>query len=154
MALVKHGERSPDATTKRDVFGWSVPTFPSWGPLNELFRLDESRKLFAVEEFNEGGTFVVRAELPGLDPDKDVEITIHDGLLEIDAERSEQSETAERHFHRREMRYGSFARLIPLPKGVDESNVVASYKDGILEIRVRMSTAEEASARRIPVTRG
>jgi len=154
VPLVKHSERSPEATTKRDVFGWWPDlTFPSWGPLSELFRLEESRKMFPLEEFNEDSTFVVRAELPGIDPAKDVEVAIHDGMLEINAVRSEESVTEERHFHRREMRYGSFARMISLPKGVDESSVVASYKDGILEVRLPMHADEQKPARRIPVTR-
>ena len=79
---------------------------------------------------------MVRAELPGIDPDKDVELTVSDGMLRIDAERREEEKTEEKGYVRQELRYGSFARTLPLPMGVTESDITASYKDGILEVRI------------------
>jgi HSP20 family protein len=123
-----------------------VPLFPWWRSFGEFFRDDEGRQLVAVEEFTEGDTLVVKAELPGIDPDKDVEITISGGAL--------HTEESGKTFHRRELRYGSFARTLPLPEGVEDSDIAASYKDGILAVRVPMP-AEKAkeSARTIPVSR-
>ncbi len=98
---------------------------------------------------------VVRAEMPGIDPDKDVDITVSDGMLHISAERTEEEEKKGRHFHRRELRYGSFARSLPVPEGVDEQQISATYKDGMLEVRVPLPAAEAAkTARRVPVSHG
>jgi HSP20 family protein len=89
-----------------------------------------------VEEFVDGGECVIRAELPGIDPDKDVEITVTDEILEVKAHREERKEEERPDSYRSEFRYGSLHRVIRLPKGVKESDIKATYKDGILEIRV------------------
>lgn len=134
---------------------WSFPLMPLMRPLDDLFRDGWGRKVVAVEEFTEDGTLVVRAEVPGIDPDKDVEITVADGMLHISAHRTEEEEKKGRHFHRRELRYGSFARSLPVPEGVDEEKIVASYKDGMLEVRVPLPATEAAkAARRVTVSRG
>lgn len=97
-----------------------------------------------VDEFRENGDLVIRAELPGIDPDKDVELTVSDGMLHIEAERREEEKVEERGYLRRELRCGRFSRTLPLPEGVTESDVTASYKDGILEIRVPSPAPEPA----------
>ena len=152
--LQRHSDRAEVATRE----GWpfsAFPTFPLWRSFDELVRDGWGRKLVAVEEFTEDGTLVVRAELPGIDPEKDVEITLSEGTLEIKAERTEEEEKTGRHFHRRELRYGSFARSLPVPEGVDESEIAATYKDGILEVRVPLPEAgKKHEPRHVPVSRG
>ena len=110
-----------------------------------------SQVLPRVEEFVEDNEMVIRAELPGIDPDRDVEITISDNSLRVRAERREESRD-ESDGYRTEFRYGLFERIIPLPAGVNEEQVRASYKDGILEVRVPIDQ-ERAEAKRIPVAR-
>ncbi len=107
--------------------------------------------LIKVDEYHENGTLVVRAELPGIDPDKDVELTVTDGMLHIEAERREEEKTEDKGYLRHELRYGSFSRSLPLPEGVTEADVTASYKDGILEIRIPAPQPEPA--KKIPVTK-
>lgn len=149
------GEKTVDRTLQAAREPWLFPWSPLMRPVDELFRDGWGRRMVAVEEFTEDGTLVVRAEMPGIDPEKDVEITVSDGTLHIRAERAEEDEKKGRHFHRRELRYGSFARSLPVPEGVDEQKIAATYKDGILEVRVPLPKAEvAASARRVPVTRG
>ena len=109
------------------------------------------KDLLRVEELADGDTLVVRAELPGIDPDKDVEISMHDGMLHIRAERRESSESKDKAEYRSEFRYGMFERTLPLPTGVTESEVKATYKDGILEVRLPRST--EARSATVPVVR-
>jgi HSP20 family protein len=92
--------------------------------------------LIRVDEYRDGNTEVIRAELPGVDPEKDIEITVADGILRIKAERRIEEKTEDKGYLRHELRYGSLARNLPLPDGVAESDIGASYKDGILEIRV------------------
>ena len=109
-------------------------------------------RLMKVEELEEDGTMIVRAELPGIDPDKDVEITVEDGYLRLRAERREETKEEDTRHFRSEFRYGSFVRTLPLAPGCTEDDVEASYKDGILEVRIPLDHAK-AEARKIPITR-
>lgn len=118
-------------------FSRYLPDSPSlWRSFDDLFHDGGGRNLVAVEEFTEDGNLVVRAEIPGIDPDKDVDITVSDGMLHISAERNEKEEHSGRRFQHRELRYGSFTRSLPLPPGVDDQRVTASYENGMLEVRV------------------
>ncbi len=118
-----------------------------------FFEPDLAAAWLRVEEFVDGDTLVVRAELPGIDPDKDVELTITEGVLRVRVERQEKSEHKTKAGYRSEFRYGSFERSLPLPTGTKEDDVKASYADGILEIRVPM-LEEKAATTRVPVSRG
>jgi len=108
--------------------------------------------LIPVDEFEQDGTHVVRAELAGIDPDKDVELTVSGGFLHIAAVRHEEHNVEEDHYVRKEMRYGSFERSLPLPEGVTETDVKATYRDGILEVRV--PSGQPAETTKIPITKG
>jgi len=108
-----------------------------------------------LEEFLEDDTCVIRAELPGIDPEKDVDISIADGVLHLRAEREERSEEKRPDGYRSEFHYGLLARSIRLPEGATEADVTASYKDGILEVRVPApKPAVEPTPTKIPVARG
>ena len=101
-----------------------------------------------VEDFVDDGTYVLRAEMPGIDPDKDVEITVEEGMITIRGHRREEKKDKNHH----ELHYGSFARSVPLPRGVNADEVKATYIDGVLEIRVP-TKGPEIEARKIPVQR-
>jgi HSP20 family protein len=103
-----------------------------------------------VEDYVEDGHYIVRAELPGIDPEKQVEITVARGVLTIRAERQEEHEGR----YRSEFRYGAFSRHIPLPASADEDDIKASYREGVLEIRIGLKEKAAEPARQIPVTRG
>lgn len=122
------------------------PWVPSALWANQLSR-DELR----VEEFRENGDLVVRCEMPGIDPDEDVEITVRDQMLRIQAERSQEERRETAGGYRSEFHYGSFGRVIPLPPGAKESDVKAEYRDGILEVRVPVDIARTEGAK-IPVS--
>lgn len=93
-----------------------------------------------IEEFVDGRTYVLRAEMPGLDPAKDIEVQASEGQLTISAERRE----TKRDRGRSEFRYGSFARSVALPVGADTNAIEANYDKGILEVRVPLrETTEE-----------
>lgn len=74
-----------------------------------------------TEEYLDDATLVVRVELPGIDPDQDVDISIAEGVLRITARREEKSEHKDKQSYRSEFRYGSFERVIPLPGFVNPS---------------------------------
>jgi HSP20 family protein len=128
---------------------------PSRAWIDEMFRDGERRRSFKIEETHEGDALVVRAELPGVDPEKDVTVEVVEDTLVIRVQRTESHMSDTHHVHRSEFRYGSFSRSVPIPSGVDESTVAATYKDGILEVRLP-SPAEPvvAASHRVEVKRG
>jgi HSP20 family protein len=93
-------------------------------------------EIIRVDEYRDDDTQVIRAELPGIDPDKDVDISVGGGMLHINAQRRVEEKTEEKGYTRREMRYGGFTRTLPLAEGATEDDIQAHYKDGVLEIRV------------------
>lgn len=117
-----------------------------------FFEPDFTGAWMRVEEFVEGDALVVRAELPGLDPDKDVELTVSQGALHVRAERQEKSEQKTKEGYRSEFHYGSYSRSIPLPAGTKDEDVKASYRDGILEVRVPLGETKTPSTK-VPITR-
>lgn len=102
--------------------------FPSWADVSSAFE----NRLIPLEEEVEDGRYVVRAELPGIDPAKDVDITVRDDRLTIRAERTEKKESK----GRSEFRYGSFVRSISLPAGAKDDDIKATYDNGILTVSV------------------
>lgn len=105
-----------------------------------------------VDEYRDGDTLRIRAELPGVDPDRDVEITVVQGVLRITAHRPASPGVDEDDYVRREIRSGSLSRTLPLPDGVaSASAVVAHYDRGILSITFPWT--EPGPATRVVVTR-
>lgn len=101
-----------------------------------------------IEDYVEDDTFVLRAELPGVDPEKDVEIEIQNDMLTISGERREET----RNKNHRELHYGAFRRSVPLPPGSRPEDVAASYKEGVLEVRVPVQAKKAAPPARIQIT--
>ena len=126
----------------------SSPVPPRWNAP------EPTGRALRVEEYVEDGACVIRAELRGIDPAKDVQVEISDGVLHMRAHREERSEENRPGEYRSEFRYGTFERRIPLPEGATESDVKASYKDGILEVRVPVAKIDPAPATRVPVEYG
>lgn len=101
-----------------------------------------------LEDFIEDGAYVLRAEMPGIDPDKDVRVEIDGDVLTIQGERKE--ETRERNHH--EMHYGAFSRSLTLPSHAMADQIKAEYKNGILELRVPMAE-DGQEPRRVPIAK-
>jgi len=91
----------------------------------------------AVESYVEGDKFVVRMELPGIDPQQ-IAIKVTGGVMTVKGSREQKTETRKSNFYRREIRYGSFERSISLPEGVKADDLKATYRDGILELTAAM----------------
>jgi HSP20 family molecular chaperone IbpA len=120
------------------------------GELPPVFRPFGGGHMMRVEDYVEDGHYVIRAELPDIDPEKDVTVTVDGGVLTVKAERREETKEV----HRSEFRYGAFTRSVSLPAGADESDVTATYAKGILEIRIGMKPEQKPEARHIPITAG
>ena len=142
-----------------DLFDKFDRMFEDWThsrPIARFFGREGSDvEMIRVDEFRENGNLVIRAELPGIDPDKDVDLTVSDGVLHIEAHRREEESKEEKGYTRRELRYGSFMRMLPLPEGTSESDVSATYQDGILEIKVPAPTPAAApeKATKVAITK-
>ena len=79
--------------------------------------------------------FVVEADLPGVDP-KDVDVTLHEGVLTIQGERNERREEKGTNYHTVERSVGKFLRQVPLPSPVDADGVTATTAHGVISITV------------------
>ncbi|MCD8493555.1 MAG: Hsp20/alpha crystallin family protein [Geovibrio sp.] len=95
-----------------------------------------------VDIVEKNGQLVVTADLPGME-EKDIEVTINDGILAVRGERTEEKEETEKGFHRRERVFGRFVRQFALPKGTDAENVKAVFKNGVLEVRIPLKSVIE-----------
>ncbi|WP_051389157.1 Hsp20/alpha crystallin family protein [Arthrobacter sp. 35W] len=122
--------------------------------LRRLFEADWESPKLRVEEYRDGETMVVRAELPGIDPDRDADVSINNGILTIKVERREDAKRKEAGGYRSEFRYGSVSRNISLPPGIREEDIKASYQDGILEIRIPAPPAGETTSSKVRIDRG
>jgi HSP20 family protein len=107
-----------------------------------------------IEEFRDGPAMVVRAELPGVDPEQDIDITVADGVLRLRAERRENTGDKAKDGYRSEFRYGSFSRDIPLPPGCRQEEVTASYRDGVLEVRIPVPDQPRPGTAKVNISRG
>ncbi|HYB18602.1 MAG TPA: Hsp20/alpha crystallin family protein [Streptosporangiaceae bacterium] len=103
-----------------------------------------------IEDYAEDDHYLIRAELPGIDPEKGLDVTVGPGYLTIRAERSDTTGGK----HHSEFWYGSSSRTLPLPANADENAVTASYHDGILTISVGLKVEKTAPAKKIQVTSG
>jgi HSP20 family protein len=101
-----------------------------------------------INVYDDGESFIVRAEVPGADP-KAMDLTVTGDTLTIRGERVAAELPEGASYHRRELNTGQFRRALTLPEQVDNSKVMASYRDGILEIR--MPRAEQAKQRKIEI---
>ena len=119
--------------------------FPNWSNLRPMF----GGHPIKVEDDISEGKYELHAEIPGIDPKKDVDVTVRDGVLTIKAERSEKKES----HGRSEFTYGSFTRSVTLPSGADEDAIKASYDKGILTVSVPLKESE-VPAKRVAVEAG
>jgi HSP20 family protein len=140
-----------------------------WGPLRDFSNSDRQfARLFqeafspvagqgevstrtwapAVDIYENGDNLVLKAELPGVNPD-DVEIRVEDNTLYLKGERKFDSDVKEQDYHRVERTYGTFTRTFSLPNSIDAEKVAAEYKDGVLTLT--MPKKEEAKPKTIKI---
>ena len=101
-----------------------------------------------VDTYEEDDIIVINAELPGVNKD-DVSIDIKDNVLSIKGVRNFEQKVKEENYYRRERCYGKFHRAFTLPDAVDPNKIEASYKDGVLKIKI--PKAEESSSKKIEI---
>src|SRR5438552_14370379 len=103
----------------------------------------------AVDIYEQDNNIVLKAELPGVDP-KDVDIRLENNTLALRGERKFDNEVKKENYHRVERAYGAFTRSFTLPTVVDQGNIKAEFKDGVL--RVTLPKREEAKPKQIQIS--
>ncbi|NUR30621.1 MAG: Hsp20/alpha crystallin family protein [Catenulispora sp.] len=133
----------PGMLDVREWFGFDPFAIVDWRPRVDFHPI-------RIEDRFEEDAYVLSAEIPGIDPEHDVELVVSEGTLTILAERS-----SEKHDKRHtEFRYGAFSRAVRLPAGAKEDKITASYSGGILTVHVPLTMPAKAEARKIAVNGG
>ena len=101
-----------------------------------------------VEDYTEDGHYLVRAEVAGIDPEKELEVWVRDGYVTIRAIRPDEIEDK----HRTEFRYGSFSRTVQLPPAADTDDVTAECANGILTIKLGLKGERQEAMKKVQVT--
>jgi HSP20 family protein len=105
----------------------------------------------AIEAFQRGNEFVVRAEVPGMNR-QDLTVEAGDDALTIHGERRQEHEDDRDGVYWTERSYGSFSRVIPLPPGTISDSAKASFTNGVLEVVMQAPSAETRRGRRIDIS--
>ena len=124
----------------------------TWGSLFErrpVSMFEEGEWLPALDLAETGNEFVVKAEIPGLDP-KDIDISLSGNMLTIKGEKKQEREEKKEDCHFVERSYGAFTRSIQLPGEVNGQKITTSYKHGVLKIVLPKS--EAAKKKRVKIT--
>jgi HSP20 family protein len=142
-----------------------MATLVRWEPFREIATLQNEMSRFmngllegngrtnqawvpALDVWETESEIVYALDLPGI-PEEKISVELDDGALTIAAERERTQEESEERFYRFERRYGTFSRTFGVPQGVAESDVVADYKNGVLEVHVKKP--EQPKPRRIQI---
>ncbi len=120
----------------------------SWWPQRWLRPDEEEITAPAIDLYEDKDDLVVKVELPGMEKD-DVEVNLSNRLLTIKGQKKKEEEIKEENYYRCERSYGSFLRTVELPKDIHSDKVKATFKSGVLE--VRLPKTEEAKSKEINV---
>jgi len=103
----------------------------------------------AIDVVRDDGHLVVRADIPGIKPEE-VKIEVEDDILTVSGEHEEHKEQKDKHYVRRERRYGSFSRSMALPPGVEAKSIKAKTHDGVVEVTIPLP--KEAKKETVTIT--
>lgn len=105
----------------------------------------------SVDIVEKEGAYEVTAELPGVD-EKNIEVSVADGMLTIKGEKEEAREEKKKDYHLSERYYGSIRRTFGIPGGIDPARVVASFRNGVLTVTLPKSAEAKSKERKIAIT--
>jgi HSP20 family protein len=144
MELMRYDPKQSLMNLRDDInriFDMTIPE--NWGE-----GLEATQWRPSVDIYEKDDEMIVHAELPGVKKD-DISVELKDNVMSIKGKRTSEEEIDEDGYYRKERRFGSFQRSIPLAESIDPDQVKASYKDGVLEVRVPSSNTEKT--RRISI---
>ncbi len=117
-----------------DVFGDFDDLMGGWFRSPAVLRREETAKMPAIDVSENEGAYLVKAELPGV-AREDLNVTINDGVLTINAERKEEKkDEKDGRVIRQERYYGKFVRSLRLGSDIDEGRIEAEYENGVLNL--------------------
>ena len=116
---------------------WELPAMRTLGDFTPTLDFAENKD-----------AFVVKAEIPGMDP-QDITVALENQMLTLKGEKRLEKEEKDEHYHRMERTYGTFARTVRLPIAVDGSKVTAAFKNGLLTVTLPKAPGAKGST--IPV---
>ena len=102
----------------------------------------------AFDVYEQGDDVVVKAEIPGMTKEQ-IEVSLAGSLLTVTGEKKQEEEVKEKNYYRCERSFGSFSRTVELPAEVKADQAKATFKDGVLEIRIPKT--EEAKRKAVTV---
>lgn len=146
MALIRRNPRATLPTLQDRINRVFDEMFPALGEEREDFGLFEWRP--TVDTYEKDDSIMIKAELPGVKKD-DVSIDVNNNVLSIKGERKDEENMEEGDYYRRERFYGNFQRAFTLPENVDTDKIEASFKDGVLEVKVPKT--EESKGKKIEI---
>lgn len=129
MAIIKW---EPFADVERFFEDFPIPSFKEIG--TDL----------AVDVYEEGGNVIAKMNVPGVDPEK-INVTVEDNTLRVSGSHEEEKEEKKKHYYHKEIRKGSFERVVSLPQSVLKDKVSAEYKNGTLVVTLPKANVEESS---------
>lgn len=103
-----------------------------------------------VDETEDERAYHIEVELPGMDQD-DVDVSYADGILTISGEKKDEKEEKRKRYYRLERSFGAFRREVAIPVAVDDSNIKASFKKGVLNIELPKTKEAQAKPKKINV---
>lgn len=103
----------------------------------------------AVDMVREDGQLILRADAPGFKPEE-ITVEVEGGVLTVAGKHEDSTETGDERFMRRERRFGSFSRRVPLPDGVDAKKIKAETHEGVLEVTIPLP--KEAAKEKVTIT--
>jgi HSP20 family protein len=115
---------------------------------DELVEGRERAWIPAIDVVRDNDNIIVRADVPGIKPEE-VKIEIADDILTVSGQHEERKEEKDKHFLRRERRYGSFSRSLALPAGVEAKKIKAKTRDGVVEVTIPLPKEAEKQTVRI-----
>lgn len=121
---------------------------PSWWPRLRMPEMEEVSP--KVDIFEEGDNFVVKAEIPGMKKE-DIEVNLTDDMVTISGEKKQEEKVEKKDYYRLERSYGSFTRSFRLPKEVQTDKAKATFKDGVLEVKVPKTEEAKKKEKKVPV---
>jgi len=104
----------------------------------------------AVDVVETEKAYEVTAELPGMD-EKDIEISVANGILTINGEKQEHKEEKKKDYYLQERRYGSFERSFEIPESVDSDKIEAAVKKGVLTVTLPKKGEAQKPAKKVEV---
>jgi HSP20 family protein len=143
--------REVDEVFDRFSRGWGTPRWPAWDMFKDFdvpFARASSLPQVDVSETN--SAYEVSAELPGVE-EKDMDVSISDGMLVIKGEKRDEREKKAKDYHLTERSYGEFRRSFRVPDNVEPDKITASFSKGVLKVSLPKSKKTTSKERSIPV---